>query len=100
MLLLLPQTIIIGVILATHPETTHKPPPVPEAPAETGTVDWQANIQAIQNLMGLVYVYLSNAPDRIRLSVHLTEPTQKPLYSRTSHTLPTANRRHLISSLC
>ncbi|KAK7025128.1 integral peroxisomal membrane peroxin-domain-containing protein [Favolaschia claudopus] len=54
LLFLLPQIFLIGIILATHPETTHKPPPAPEAPAETGTVDWQANIQAIQNLMGLI----------------------------------------------
>ncbi|KAJ7504205.1 integral peroxisomal membrane peroxin-domain-containing protein [Mycena galericulata] len=54
LLFLLPQIILIGIILATHPETTHKPPPVPETPVETGSVDWQANIQAIQNLMGLV----------------------------------------------
>ncbi|KAJ7656245.1 integral peroxisomal membrane peroxin-domain-containing protein [Mycena polygramma] len=54
LLFLLPQIIIIGIILATHPETTHKPPPAPEAPAESGSVDWQANIQAIQNLMGFI----------------------------------------------
>ncbi|KAJ6488095.1 integral peroxisomal membrane peroxin-domain-containing protein [Mycena vulgaris] len=54
MLFLLPQIILIAIILATHPETRHKPPPAPEVPAETGSVDWQANIQAIQNLMGLV----------------------------------------------
>ncbi|KAJ7255426.1 integral peroxisomal membrane peroxin-domain-containing protein [Mycena haematopus] len=54
LLFLLPQIILISIILATHPETTQKPPPAPEAPAETGTVDWQANIQAIQNLMGFV----------------------------------------------
>lgn len=54
LLLLLPQISLIGIILATHPDTTHKPPPAPIAPAETGTVDWQANIQAIQNLMGFV----------------------------------------------
>ncbi|KAJ7117726.1 integral peroxisomal membrane peroxin-domain-containing protein [Mycena epipterygia] len=54
LLFLIPQIILIGIILATHPETTHKPPPAPEAPAEAGSVDWQANIQAIQNLMGLV----------------------------------------------
>ncbi|KAJ7781899.1 integral peroxisomal membrane peroxin-domain-containing protein [Mycena maculata] len=53
LLFLLPQIILISIILATHPETTQKPPPVPEA-VETGSVDWQANIQAIQNLMGLV----------------------------------------------
>ncbi|KAJ7625496.1 integral peroxisomal membrane peroxin-domain-containing protein [Roridomyces roridus] len=54
LLLLLPQIILIGIILATHPDTTHKPPPVPNAPPEAGSVDWQANIQAIQNLMGFV----------------------------------------------
>ncbi|KAF7370431.1 hypothetical protein MSAN_00674800 [Mycena sanguinolenta] len=54
LLLLLPQICLIAIILATHPETTHKPPPAPEAPVEAGTVDWQANIQAIQNLMGFV----------------------------------------------
>ncbi|KAJ7252534.1 integral peroxisomal membrane peroxin-domain-containing protein [Mycena rebaudengoi] len=55
LLFLLPQLALIGIILATHPETTHKKhPPAPELPAETGTVDWQANIQAVQNLMGFV----------------------------------------------
>ncbi|KAJ7673126.1 hypothetical protein DFH06DRAFT_1123863 [Mycena polygramma] len=54
LLFLLPQMIIIGIILATHPETTLKPPPAPEAPAESGSVDWQANIQAIQNPMGFI----------------------------------------------
>ncbi|KAJ7180845.1 hypothetical protein C8R46DRAFT_1070756, partial [Mycena filopes] len=54
LLLLLPHLTLIAIILATHPQTTNKPPPAPEAPAETGSVDWQANIQAIQNLMGLI----------------------------------------------
>ncbi|KAF8216739.1 integral peroxisomal membrane peroxin-domain-containing protein [Mycena galopus ATCC 62051] len=54
LLFLLPQIILIAIILATHPDTRHKPPPAPEAPAESGSVDWQANIQAIQNLMGFV----------------------------------------------
>ncbi|KAJ6511307.1 hypothetical protein C8R47DRAFT_1207657 [Mycena vitilis] len=41
LLSLLPQMMIIGISLATHPETTHKPPPAPEAPAESGSVDWR-----------------------------------------------------------
>ncbi|CAK5267429.1 unnamed protein product [Mycena citricolor] len=54
LLFLLPQIFLIAIILATHPTTTGKPPPATDATAETGSVDWQANIQAIQNLMGFV----------------------------------------------
>ncbi|EIW81127.1 hypothetical protein CONPUDRAFT_137212 [Coniophora puteana RWD-64-598 SS2] len=50
LVLLLPHAIVLGVILANHPEETNATsPPVN---ASEGSVDWQANLQAIQNLMG------------------------------------------------
>ncbi|KAF7309941.1 hypothetical protein MIND_00366600 [Mycena indigotica] len=56
LILLLPQIILIGIMLATHPEET---PGVKNGTAKSAeepntTVDWQANIQGIQNLMGFV----------------------------------------------
>ncbi|KDQ50506.1 hypothetical protein JAAARDRAFT_74158 [Jaapia argillacea MUCL 33604] len=67
MILLVPHAALIGVLLATHPsrrkshgrtpstgtETSGVPPP-PPASAGEGSVDWLANLQAIQNLMGFV----------------------------------------------
>ncbi|KAJ7224078.1 integral peroxisomal membrane peroxin-domain-containing protein [Mycena pura] len=75
LLFLLPQIVLIGIMLATHPDTTHKPPPVPGDPA---SVDWQANIQGIQNLMGfvadaadMVQPYLLFLTHRSPYSLHL-----------------------------
>lgn len=64
MVLLLPHAIIIGVILSTYPYTKTSETVIagahqeqPQQPQSTeGSVPWQANIQAIQNLMGAVYV--------------------------------------------
>ncbi|KAH9933173.1 integral peroxisomal membrane peroxin-domain-containing protein [Epithele typhae] len=64
LILLIPHAVIIGVLLATHPSMRNpgasespspKPqqPPPPSQPNE-GSVDWLANLQAIQNLMGAV----------------------------------------------
>ncbi|KAF8994734.1 integral peroxisomal membrane peroxin-domain-containing protein [Cyathus striatus] len=63
MILLLPHLILIGIILSTY---RYPPPPTPLSPSGSAytvppppppvastTEDWQANIQAIQNLMGL-----------------------------------------------
>lgn len=59
--LLLPYVIVLSVIIATHPALNHPdgydceeakaPAPTPAQTAE-GSVDWLANVQAIQNLMG------------------------------------------------
>ena len=63
MILLLPHIVILSVLLATHPsirtgsaenlsqKAVQAPPP--SQPGE-GSVDWLANLQAIQNLMGAV----------------------------------------------
>lgn len=64
LVLVLPLVTLLGIILATHPslkqpaplseedESVHVPPPSLQ-PSE-GSVDWLANLQGIQNLMGLV----------------------------------------------
>ncbi|KIO06128.1 hypothetical protein M404DRAFT_139835 [Pisolithus tinctorius Marx 270] len=48
-ILLLPHVLLLGIMLAYYPAPGT--PPIPLNISE-GTVDWQANIQAIQNLMG------------------------------------------------
>ena len=50
LILLLPHIALIGIILASYPYT---PAPTPSADS---SVNWQANLQAIQNLMGFVCV--------------------------------------------
>ncbi|KAG2100400.1 integral peroxisomal membrane peroxin-domain-containing protein [Suillus discolor] len=59
MVLLVPHAILASIILSTYPtpspseSVTTKNPPAPVAPPPSeGSVDWQANLQAIQNLMG------------------------------------------------
>ncbi|KAF7308952.1 hypothetical protein MKEN_01095800 [Mycena kentingensis (nom. inval.)] len=57
LLLLLPQIALILIMLATHPEAAkHKQnaKSLEEKPDAPPAVDWQANIQGIQNLMGAV----------------------------------------------
>ena len=64
LILLLPHAIILGILLATHPshrspdpETVDVSPqlqPPPRAAAREGSADWLSNIQAIQNLMGIL----------------------------------------------
>lgn len=64
LILLVPHVAILGVLLATHPSIRgsggpeNSSPkglqaPPPSQPGE-GSVDWLANLQAIQNLMGAV----------------------------------------------
>ena len=64
LILLLPHVIVLGVLLATHPTLRNRDvvespspkatqPPPSTQPGE-GSVDWLANLQAIQNLMGTV----------------------------------------------
>lgn len=59
MTLLVPHVVLAAIMLSTHPtpspseSTSVKNPPAPIAPPPSeGSVDWQANLQAIQNLMG------------------------------------------------
>ena len=64
LVLLLPHAIVLGVLLATHPSLKVRdgadvPSPksaLPTAPSQPGegSVDYLANLQAIQNLMGAV----------------------------------------------
>ncbi|KAH9851703.1 integral peroxisomal membrane peroxin-domain-containing protein [Lenzites betulinus] len=61
---LIPHTVILGVLLANHPairkgESLDALPPkatqaVPLTQPSEGSADWLANLQAIQNLMGMV----------------------------------------------
>lgn len=75
LLLLLPQVAVIAVILATYKYT---PPSSDTSPVqEEESVAWQANIQAIQNLMG----FYSDAYDAV-------QPLVLNLTHRTSFTLP------------
>ncbi|KAI0754717.1 integral peroxisomal membrane peroxin-domain-containing protein [Daedaleopsis nitida] len=64
LILLIPHVVILGVLLTMHPTMRSKDhaeipspnasqPPPPSQPGE-GSVDWLANLQAIQNLMGAV----------------------------------------------
>lgn len=64
LILLISHVVILGVLLTMHPVMRGKDhaenpspkatqPPPPSQPGE-GSVDWLANLQAIQNLMGAV----------------------------------------------
>ncbi|EMD40189.1 hypothetical protein CERSUDRAFT_112397 [Gelatoporia subvermispora B] len=81
--LLLPHVVLLGILLGTHPArrrqlapdeptcATTKPinPPPPQGQLTEGSVDWLANVQAIQNLMGAV----SDAHDFVLpIAPHLT----------------------------
>lgn len=63
MILLVPHAILLGVLVANHPslrgkisldDPVTKTQPVPPVLPKEGSVDWLANLQAIQNLMGAV----------------------------------------------
>jgi len=57
LVLLVPHAILIGILLHNHPRLNpdpDTPSPVGTAQAREGTVDWQANLQATQNLLGVV----------------------------------------------
>ncbi|TFK78231.1 hypothetical protein K466DRAFT_668498 [Polyporus arcularius HHB13444] len=63
LILLLPHAIVLGVLLATHPNlrrdsaevaSPKETQPLPSTQPGEGSVDWLANLQAIQNLMGAV----------------------------------------------
>ena len=49
MALLIPHIVLLGVMLGYYPDPGVQPIPINVG---EGTADWQANIQAIQNLMG------------------------------------------------
>lgn len=62
LILLIPHFLVLVVMLATHPSIRNTsnnllqedigiPPPPPEQPGE-GSIDWLANVQAIQNVIG------------------------------------------------
>ncbi|KAF8836389.1 hypothetical protein BDN67DRAFT_334839 [Paxillus ammoniavirescens] len=69
MALLIPHVLLLGVMVAHYPD-----PGTPSVPINVGegTVDWQANIQAIQNLMGI----LSDGHDAIISLLPLLVPPQ------------------------
>lgn len=81
MVLLVPHVILAAIMLYTYPtpspsepiSTKNPPAPIAPPPPE-GSVDWQANLQAIQNLMGAFsdgYDLLSPlAPHLIHRSTH------------------------------
>jgi hypothetical protein len=55
LVLLLPNVLLVSILLATYPSSNDPPDHKklsPPAPPGEGSVDWQANLQAIQNLMG------------------------------------------------
>ena len=61
--LLIPNTLLVAILLRTHPVQTadgsqDAENPVPPAPPQAfeGTAVWQANLQGIQNLMGFACV--------------------------------------------
>lgn len=64
LVLLLPHVIVLSILLATHPSLRSAKPDEdeemkqvltpPPAQAGEGSVDWLANVQAIQNLMGVL----------------------------------------------
>ncbi|KZT25413.1 hypothetical protein NEOLEDRAFT_1065323 [Neolentinus lepideus HHB14362 ss-1] len=87
LILLLPHIILMGILLTNHPYRKSSPSlgydadpavtPAPPAAAGEGSVDWLANLQAIQNLMGFV----SDLHDFIYPAVpHLTYSTPYTMY--------------------
>jgi hypothetical protein len=64
-ILLLPNIIVLAIVIAAHPARTslrtgpfitEEIQPPPRSIAREGSTEWLANIQGIQNLMGLMYV--------------------------------------------
>ncbi|KAF9240168.1 hypothetical protein BU15DRAFT_61505 [Melanogaster broomeanus] len=82
MALLIPHALLLGVMLAYYPD-----PGAPSEPIHVseGTVDWQANIQAIQNLMGTV----SDVHDAIIPLLPLLVPPPQTPQSQPSRAAPT-----------
>ncbi|KIJ17533.1 hypothetical protein PAXINDRAFT_179567, partial [Paxillus involutus ATCC 200175] len=84
MALLIPHAFLLGVMVTHYPD-----PGAPSVPINVGegTVDWQANIQAIQNLMGI----LSDSHDAILSLLPLLVPPQTP-QSQPAPTPPSSTR--------
>lgn len=53
LIFLLPHIALIAIILASYPYTSD---PNIATPVSESSVNWQANLQAIQNLMGFMYL--------------------------------------------
>jgi hypothetical protein len=102
MILLLPHAILIGVILSTYPYTVSPisddgTPPASAAhqsPTE-GTAAWQANLQAIQNLMGFV----SDALTFAQPYTHHLSLTPSQLSSTTSAKSSSPYTPHILTLL-
>lgn len=69
LILLLPNIIVLAIIIVSHPprtslesraSITEQIRPPPRANAREGSTEWLANLQGIQNLMGLLYVTASS----------------------------------------
>ena len=64
LILLIPNTLLVAILLRTHPaqtvdgsqDTKNPVPPAPPPQVFEGTALWQANLQGIQNLMGFACV--------------------------------------------
>ncbi|KAG6915800.1 hypothetical protein DXG01_009801 [Tephrocybe rancida] len=74
MVFAIPHMSLIAIMLASYPYSTNTKPG--EAPA-SNSVDWQGNLQAIQNLMGAV----SDAHDLVQPHTHLLQLTPAHLPS-------------------
>ncbi|KAG9307898.1 hypothetical protein JVU11DRAFT_12973 [Chiua virens] len=82
MALLVPHVVLLGVMLHLYPNPGAQPVPINVG---EGTADWQANIQAIQNLMGVV----SDAHDAVvpllpfLVAPHMPHPSTSPPKSQS-----------------
>jgi hypothetical protein len=65
LILLLPNTVVLAIIIASHPQREslgtgsfiiEQLQPPPRSHVREGSTEWLANIQGVQNLMGVVYV--------------------------------------------
>ncbi|KAJ2915917.1 hypothetical protein MD484_g4506, partial [Candolleomyces efflorescens] len=107
MVLLIPHAVLIGAILATYPyggkeqgngTTAPAAPSQPLSAAAEGSAPWQANIQAIQNLMGAVSDLFTLTEPHVHhfaLSpAHFKDPSStytKSASSSSASAKPTAN---------
>ncbi|KAE9408928.1 hypothetical protein BT96DRAFT_1013085 [Gymnopus androsaceus JB14] len=95
---ILPHLVLIAIILATVHYPVYKPPPPPSpitaetplpAPIAEDSVDWQANIQAIQNLMGAYAdVHIATTPYLSHLSLSPNNPQISKPGPKSPYTLP------------
>ncbi|KAI5986170.1 hypothetical protein EDD15DRAFT_2299353 [Pisolithus albus] len=92
LILLLPHALLLSVMLAYHPAPGS--PPVPLSVSE-GTADWQANIQAIQNLMGA----FSDAHDAILPLLPFLCPARLPPVASTASSTSHSSEAEAILTL-